>query len=81
MFSIYMTLTYLGIGIGQQLLNVGDIQGQTLFIIAGVIFALCLVRCRPPGASTPACPKPSPTISYPFSAGHRWVCLGAWPPD
>ena len=39
-FSIYMTLSYLGIGIGQQLLNVGQVQGQTLFIIAGVIFAL-----------------------------------------
>jgi MFS family permease len=41
--SIYMTLTYLGIGIGQLLLNVGDIRGQRLFIIAGIIFALCLV--------------------------------------
>jgi MFS family permease len=38
-----MTLTYLGIGIGQQLLNVADIRGQALFIIAGIIFALCLV--------------------------------------
>ena len=42
-FSIYMTLTYLGIGIGQQLLNAGDIKGQELFIITGIIFALCLV--------------------------------------
>jgi len=42
-FSIYMTLSYLGIGIGQQLLNAGDIIGNELFIIAGIIFALCLV--------------------------------------
>jgi MFS family permease len=41
--SIYMTLTYLGIGIGQQLLNVAEIRGQALFTIAGIIFALCLV--------------------------------------
>lgn len=42
-FSIYMTLSYLGIGIGQQLLNAGDIRGNELFIIAGIIFAICLV--------------------------------------
>ena len=34
-----MTLSYLGIGIGQQLLNAGDIRGNELFIIAGIIFA------------------------------------------
>lgn len=42
-FSIYMVLTYLGIGIGQQLLNVGDIQGQELFFVTGLLLALCLV--------------------------------------
>ena len=42
-FSIYMIMSYLGIGIGQQLLNVGDILGRELFIIAGIIFALCIV--------------------------------------
>jgi MFS family permease len=42
-FSIYMTLCYLGIGIGQLLLNAGDIRSNELFIIAGIIFALSLV--------------------------------------
>ena len=42
-FSIYIALSYLGIGIGQQLLNVGEVGSNDLFIVAGVIFALCLV--------------------------------------
>ena len=42
-FSIYMTLSYLGIGTGQQLLNIGNIKGTELFTIAGIIFAICLV--------------------------------------
>lgn len=42
-FSVYIALSYLGIGIGQQLLNVGDVGSNNLFIVAGVIFALCLV--------------------------------------
>ncbi len=42
-FSIYMVLTYLGIGIGQQLLNLGDVRGQELFFVSGLLLALCLV--------------------------------------
>jgi MFS family permease len=42
-FSIYMTLSYLGIGTGQQLLNLSDIRGTELFILAGIIFSLCLI--------------------------------------
>ena len=42
-FSIYMILSHLGFGIGQQLLNAGAIQGRELFIIAGIMFAICLV--------------------------------------
>lgn len=42
-FSIYMILSYLGIGVGQQLLNIGDIMRPELFTIAGIIFAVCLI--------------------------------------
>lgn len=42
-FSVYIALSYLGIGIGQQLLNLGDVGSNHLFIVAGVIFSLCLV--------------------------------------
>ena len=42
-FAIYMILSYLGIGIGQQLLNVADVRGPALFNIAGLLIALSLV--------------------------------------
>ena len=72
-FSIYMTLTYLGIGIGQQLLNVGDVQGQTLFIIAGVIFALCLVPVSATEGVHPSLPETKP---YHFISIFRQAPLG-----
>jgi MFS family permease len=72
-FSIYMTLTYLGIGIGQQLLNVGDVQGQTLFIITGVIFALCLV---PVSATEGVHPRLPETKPYHFISIFRKAPLG-----
>ena len=72
-FSIYMTLTYLGIGIGQQLLNVGDVQGQTLFIIAGIIFAICLV---PVSATEGVHPRLPETKPYHFISIFRKAPLG-----
>jgi MFS family permease len=72
-FSIYMTLTYLGIGIGQQLLNVGDVHEQTLFIIAGVIFALCLV---PVSATEGVHPRLPETKPYHFITIFRKAPLG-----
>ncbi|MBR9985113.1 MAG: MFS transporter [Desulfosarcina sp.] len=72
-FSIYMTLTYLGIGIGQQLLNVGDVQGQTLFIIAGIIFALCLVPVSATEGVHPSLPETKP---YHFISLFRRAPLG-----
>lgn len=59
-FSIYMSLAYMGIGIGQQLLNVGDIQGQKLFIIAGIVFSLCLVPVSITGGVRPSLPETKP---------------------
>jgi len=72
-FSIYMTLSYLGIGIGQQLLNVGDVQGQTLFIIAGIIFALCLVPVSATEGVHPSLPETKP---YHFISIFRRAPLG-----
>lgn len=42
-FAVYMTLTYLGYGSGQFLLNLRDVGGTDLFLIAGILLALCLV--------------------------------------
>ena len=59
-FSIYMTLAYLGIGIGQQLLNVADIGGKDLFVIAGVLFALCLIPVSTTSGVRPQLPETKP---------------------
>lgn len=62
-FSIYMTLSYAGIAIGQQFLNVGDIRGQELFIIAGLVLSLCLV---PVSATRGVHPRLPETKRYQF---------------
>ena len=43
LLSIYMILVYFGNGSGQFLLNVSDVQGQTIFMVAGIVFAMCLI--------------------------------------
>jgi MFS family permease len=42
-FSVYMTMTFLGLGLGQLFLNVRDIGSSDLFLIVGICTALCLV--------------------------------------
>jgi len=72
-FSIYMTLSYLGIGIGQLLLNVGDIGGTDLFVIAAVLFALCLI---PVSATSGVHPRLPETKPYHFMGIFRKAPLG-----
>ena len=57
-FSMYMILTYLGMGIGQQLLNLGDIRGPDLFFVAGFVLALCLVPVAVTHGIHPELPQP-----------------------
>lgn len=42
-FSLYMIMSYLGVSIGQQLLNLADINAQTLFFIAGFLLVVCMI--------------------------------------
>lgn len=42
-FSFYMVISFLGLGLGQFLLNVADVVGPDLFFIAGLLFSLCLI--------------------------------------
>jgi MFS family permease len=61
LLSIYMVLGYLGGGSGQLLLNLSDVQGQSLFMIAAMLFTLCLV----PISITPTVnPRPLEVPSY-----------------
>ncbi|MBW2178389.1 MAG: MFS transporter [Deltaproteobacteria bacterium] len=43
LLSIYMILVYFGLGSGQLLLNLSDVQGKNLFMIAAIVSAVCLV--------------------------------------
>jgi MFS family permease len=61
LLSIYMILVYFGIGSGQFLLNVSDVQGKSIFMIAGILFALCLI---PISITRAAYPKPLAVPRY-----------------
>ena len=43
LLSIYMILVYFGLGSGQFLLNFNDVQGKSIFMLAGILFAVCLI--------------------------------------
>lgn len=53
LLSIYMVLVYFGIGSGQLLLNVSDVQGRKIFMTAAILFALCLVPISITRAANP----------------------------
>ncbi|MDQ2070850.1 MFS transporter [Natronospira bacteriovora] len=42
-FSFYMVISFLGLGLGQFLLNLADVEGLELYFVAGLLFSLCLV--------------------------------------
>ncbi|WP_295718682.1 MFS transporter [uncultured Halovibrio sp.] len=80
-FSAYQIITYAGIGMGQFLMHLGDPQGPELFMIVGVLFALCLVPVALSRASNP----PEPLAQARMALGQTWrdshlaviTCLGA----
>jgi MFS family permease len=51
--SIYMTITYLALGGGQFLINVADIEGDSLFMISAILLTLALVPVSITRASHP----------------------------
>ena len=59
-FSVYMSLVYLGNGMGQQLLNIGSIEGRELFILVGIVFSLCLVPVATTEGIHPSLPETKP---------------------
>ena len=71
-FSIYMTLTYMGIGIGQQILNFGDVGGQDLFLIAALLFSFSLIPVSTTRSVHPELPQPT---RYTFKALFQVVPL------
>ena len=58
-FSIYMVLSYIGIGFGQILLSLADPSLPNHFFIVGMLLALCLVPVSMTKAISPSMPSPS----------------------
>ena len=72
-FSVYMTLSYMGIGIGQQLLNFGNGGGQNVFFIAALLFSLSLIPVSVTRSVHPELPQ---TAHYTLIALFHKVPLG-----
>lgn len=72
-FAIYMILTYVGIGIGQQILNMGGKGGQDLFLIAAILFCVSLI---PVSATQSVHPELSQPPRFTFRALFKIVPLG-----
>lgn len=60
MLATYMVVTMGGMGIGQYMINLGDISGYALFITASVLVSLSLVPIALSASSTPPFRIPSP---------------------
>ncbi|MEA5445867.1 MFS transporter [Gammaproteobacteria bacterium AB-CW1] len=60
-FSFYMVISFLGLGLGQFLLNLADVEGLELYLIAGLLFALCLVPIALSRTVHPQAPEGSRT--------------------
>jgi len=56
-FSIYMIVTYMGSTIGQQLLNIGDVHSQTLFLVAAIFVVLSTIPVSVTHSIHPNLPK------------------------
>lgn len=79
-FSVYMVMTFLGLGGGQFLLDTGGQNPQTPFLLVAILFAICLI---PVALTRAAHPQPVENIQFrirklfkvaPFGV---WGCLGA----
>ncbi|MEL6890608.1 MAG: MFS transporter [Actinomycetota bacterium] len=53
MLSIYMIVSMLGLGAGQLLVGIGDIDGYALFVVASVLVSLSLVPVTLAATTTP----------------------------
>jgi MFS family permease len=54
-----MTLSFIGVGIGQQFINFGDGSGQDLFLIAALLFSMSLIPVSATQSIHPELPQPA----------------------
>ena len=60
-FSVYMIMSYLGMSVGQQLLNAGDVATRDLFFLVGILISFSLV---PVAVTRGIHPEPPPAQRF-----------------
>lgn len=79
-FALYLVMTYLGIGLGQQIINAADIRGATLFFVTGILMAMSLVPVAVTHSISPQLPTlkrvPLRKLFHQAPIG-MWGCLAA----
>lgn len=75
-FSLYQMITYVALGAGQFLLHLGDPAGAELFMIVGLLFALCLIPVALSRASNP--PEAAPHVPMALRQTLVGAPLAAW---
>lgn len=75
-FSLYQIISYAALGASQFLLHLGDPAGTELFMIVGLLFALCLVPVALSRASNP--PEPTPHVPMALRQTLTATPLAAW---
>lgn len=56
-FSVYMSMTFLGLGFGQLFLTTGDVMSSDLFLIVGIFLVLSLVPVVMTRSLSPSLPE------------------------
>lgn len=67
-FSFYMMINYASVVAGQMGIALGDVQTQTFFMVAGILYCLALL---PTALSTAVSPSPLKEVSLDLKAIHR----------
>lgn len=56
-FSVYMLITYMGLGVGQFLLMIADVNRPDYFMVLGILFSLSLIPVATTRSAHPALPE------------------------
>lgn len=72
-FSVYMVVSFLGLGGGQFLLNLDEILAPTHFFVMGILFSLCLL---PVSLTSAMHPRPVEKANYNWSRLYKTAPFG-----
>jgi MFS family permease len=73
--SVYMVVSFLGLGAGQFLLNAAEVNGPNLFLVTGILLALCLVPVSTTHSVQPQVPK---TMNFNLVALSKTAPMGMY---